>query len=99
MTTKVRINKTTWTIDEVTQEEMDKMFPRASGLCSFHDNRIYVRADLSKREKGITVAHELAHAVLASYKIVMPEKFEEHYIDAMEEVLYRVAKVFPEVYK
>lgn len=98
--TRLNINDKPWTIDEVTQRTMDKYDTNAWGLCYPTSRQIIIVKDMSLDEKGAIVAHELAHAVSHEFKIPYKSDAEEEYlIGSMQEVMYRVAQVFPGVYK
>lgn len=97
----IKIKGQNWTIDEVTKREFDaRNHKGAVGLCIYDERALLVLNNLSKKMKGTVVAHEIAHAVIAKYDIPFRDaNQEEHYVERMDEVIYRVAKVFPEVYK
>ena len=101
MTMKIMIKGRMWTLDEITRREMNKLSGKETlGLCCPIEREIFVVDSLSKKTKPVIVAHELAHAVIWEYKVPFrSDSQEEMYVSKMDEVMYRVTRIFPRCYK
>ena len=95
---------TSWVVIETNKEHLKAMIDEeVNGFCDYDSQSILVDEDLALHRKGLTLAHEMLHAVLDSVGIEDDKKLSfkdsDDLIRRLEHGVFDMVNVFPKEFK
>lgn len=93
----ININGISWELRQVSPFHKELNYGKNLGCCNTKDKIIYINEELKGYQAYKVLRHELAHAVLNSYNVQIPEIIEEMFADLTstygEEIIYYYDKL------
>lgn len=101
---KININGYFWKIKFV-DDDSEKLIYKGEkclGICHFNKQKIYINGALDNKRLKSTIVHELAHAFIYCYEIMIPaddpDEAEEAFYDFAGEYIGEIHKLALRIY-